>query len=405
MNDLFALLEQPVLQLGASIVTLGQALVAAGSVVVLFVILLAVALWRSATARAGAAMEAAQLARDAEMRMAEIMRQQVEMQGRMGQMNEALSARQAELNQSLGQRLDAMTGRIGQTMTEQTRSTHESLAKLQERLAVIDTAQGNIQSLAGQVVQLQAILSNKQTRGAFGEIRLIDLVRDALPPNAFEEQATLANGKRVDCVIRLPNPPGAIAIDAKFPLESYRALREAKDDAATVAARRAFSSDVAKHVRDIAEKYIVPGETADWALMFLPSEAVYAELHANFPNVVEDSHRRRVAIVSPTTLWGTLNSVRAVLKDARMKEQAGRIQVEAEKMLDDIVRLDKRVGTLQSHFALANRDIDDITKSTRKITRSGERIREVQFTDETPAGDLPPPSQQAEPGPEDGGAD
>ena len=241
------------------------------------------------------------------------------------------------------------------------------------------------------MVGLQDILSNKQARGAFGEIQLQDIVTGALPPSAYELQAGLGNNTRVDCLLKLPNPPGAIGIDAKFPLESYKALREARDDASAVQARRAFGADVIKHVKDIAEKYIVPGETAESALMFLPSEAVYAELHANFRNVIEESFRRRVWIVSPTTLMATLNTVRAVLKDARMREQAGVIQAEVQKLLGDVGRLDDRVGRLNKHFDQTAEDIRQIRISTDKVTKRAERIDEIQLGDERPTEDLPPP--------------
>ena len=395
MNDLSILLDQPVMQLGASIVTLGQALAAAAAVVLLFVVLLGVALWRSGAARAAAAAEAAQLAREAEMRMAEIARQQVEMQGRMGQMNEALSARQAELNQSLGQRLDAMTGRIGQTMTEQTRSTHESLAKLQERLAVIDTAQGNIQSLAGQVVQLQAILSNKQTRGAFGQSRMEAIVADGLPSGAYEFQATLSNGSRPDCLIRMPNGTPPLVIDAKFPLEAWNAIRaaEAAENGADggKAAAQAFRRDVEVHIKAISEKYLLTGETQDTAFMFVPSESIFAEIHENFEALVQRAHRARIVIVSPSLLMLSIQVIQSVLKDARMREQAHLIQGEVVRLMEDLSRLDDRVRKLQGHFALTAKDIDQIVTSADKLAKRGQKIEALEFgqapdgADSTPA--------------------
>lgn len=255
---------------------------------------------------------------------------------------------------------------------------------------MIDRAQQTITDLSQQMVGLQDILSNKQSRGAFGEIQLQDLVTATLPPSAYDFQVTLSNGKRADCLLKLPNPPGSIAIDSKFPLESFQALRNAEEEALKKQAGRAFDADLRKHVKDIAERYIVPGETADSALMFLPSEAVYAELHANFRNVVEESFRRRVWIVSPTTMMATLNTVRAVLKDAKMREQAGVIQAEVQKMLDDVGRLDQRVGKLQSHFDLAVKDMRDIRISTEKIIKKGEKIEELHFDDADLADDLQP---------------
>ncbi len=310
---------------------------------------------------------------------------------------EKLSAMQAELSGRLQQtqsgvneRLDALAKRLGDGLAEQTEKTGQTLKTLHERLAVIDVAQKNITDLSQQMVGLQDILSNKQARGAFGEIQLHDLVSAILPPSAFTFQHTLSAGTRADCLIKLPNPPGPIAIDAKFPLESYNALLGASGEAEKVQARRAFSADVIKHVKDIQEKYIVPGETAESALMFLPSEAVYAELHANFRNVIEESFKRRVWIVSPTTLMATLNTVRAVLKDVHMREQAGIIQTEVLKLLEDVVRLDKRVESLQTHFRQAGKDIDDINTSSKKIRSRGGRIDEMQLGGETPAEELEP---------------
>jgi DNA recombination protein RmuC len=232
------------------------------------------------------------------------------------------------------------------------------------------------------VVGLQDILANKQARGAFGEIQLRDIVEATLPPSAYEFQATLGNGRRADCLLRLPNPPGPIAIDAKFPLESYNLMQAAENDADKVQAARAFDRDMRKHIQDIAERYIIGGETAEAALMFLPSEAVYAELHARFPGAVEQSFRMRVFIVSPTTLWATLNTVRAVFKDVRMREQASIIQREVHVLMQDVGRLDARVGNLATHFRQAGKDIEEIQTSTRKITGRGERIEALELEDE-----------------------
>ncbi|MBT3360537.1 MAG: DNA recombination protein RmuC [Rhodospirillales bacterium] len=312
-----------------------------------------------------------------------------------------LGGRLQQTQTGLNERLDGLNKRLGDSFAEQTEKTGETLKDLHSRLAVIDRAQQKITDLSQQVVGLQDILSNKQARGAFGEIQLQDIVVGALPPSAYDFQVTLGNGSRVDCLLKLPNPPGSIALDAKFPLESYRALRNAADDAEKVQASRAFSADVIRHVKAISEKYVIPGETAESALMFLPSEAVYAELHANFGNVIEESYRRRVWIVSPTTLMATLNTVRAVLKDARMREQAGVIQTEVLTLLDDVERLDKRVGRLNQHFDQTAEDIRQIRISTDKVIKRAERIDEIQLGEETPAadlaaGDLPPPAQSLE---------
>ncbi len=306
-------------------------------------------------------------------------RQQQELAGRFSQLAEQNAAERAELSRALQDRLDGVSKRLGDGLEKSATRTAETLGKLTKHLNVIDEAQKNITELAGQVVGLQDILDNKQARGAFGEVQLQDLVSAILPPSAYDFQATLSNGRRVDCLVRLPQPPGPIGIDSKFPLESYHALRAAEDELQSKQAQRDFRAAMLKHVTDIRERYIVPGETADSALMFLPSEAVYAELHANFPDAVEQSYRQKVWIVSPTTLMATLNTVRAVLKDARMREQAGVIQAEVQKLLDDVHRLDKRVDNLGRHFDMVGKDVREIGTSTEKIIRRADRIEEVQL--------------------------
>ncbi len=298
--------------------------------------------------------------------------------GRLSQLAEGQAAAQNQLSERLQAQERALAKLLGEGMTEISKRTDSTMADIKERLAVIDAAQKNIGELSGQMVSLQDILANKQARGAFGEIQLRDLVQNVLPPSAYAFEQTLGNGKRVDCLLKLPNPPGSIAIDAKFPLESYRALCDAKDEAGRKQTARAFGTDIMKHIRDIAEKYIVPGETAESALMFLPSEAVYVELYANFPDVVEKSYLAHVWIVSPTTLWATLHTLRAVLKDVHMREQAHVIQKEVLTMLGDVNRLDDRVGKLQDHFGLAVEDIRQIRISTDKVTKRGERIEEIE---------------------------
>jgi DNA recombination protein RmuC len=272
-----------------------------------------------------------------------------------------------------------MTGRIGQTMSAQTRSTHESLAKLQERLAVIDTAQTNIQSLAGQVVQLQAILSNKQTRGAFGQSRMEAIVADGLPHGAYEFQATLSNGSRPDCLVKMPNDTPSLVIDAKFPLEAWNAIRAAEGTDAQKMAAQAFRRDVEIHIRDIADKYLLSGETQDTAFMFVPSESVFAEIHENFEALVQRAHRARVVIVSPSLLMLSIQVIQAILKDARMREQAHLIQGEVVRLMEDVSRLDDRVRKLQAHFGQATRDIDDILVSSAKVTKRGQKIEALEF--------------------------
>lgn len=312
---------------------------------------------------------------------------QAGLSGRLAQ----LAENQAAASAQMAERLQTQERVLARAVEESSHRQANTLHELRERLAVIDAAQKNITELSAQVVSLQDILSNKQARGAFGEIQLNDIVKSMLPPSAYRFQAPLGDGRRVDCLLELPNPPGSIAIDAKFPLESFHALRAARDEAERVAAGRAFAAAMLKHVRDIADKYIVPGETAESALMFLPSEAIYAELHANFPDVVEKSFRAKVWIVSPTTLMATLNTVRAVLKDAHMREQAGLIQKEVRLLLDDITRLDDRVAALDKHFTQAGEDIRQIRISADKVTKRADRIEAVQLGEDGPVAEVAPP--------------
>ncbi len=381
MSDIFA---APVAQLGASTFTLGQLLLAGGALLFGLMLLLIAGLWRAARARAVAAAEAAQHAREAEARMVELTRAQAELQGRMGSIAEVFGNRQAELTRALSERLDGMSTRLGQSIHQQTKSTHENLAKLQERLAVIDTAQNNIQSLAGQVVQLQQILSNKQTRGAFGQSRMEAIIADGLPHGAYEFQATLSNGSRPDCVVKMPNDAPSLVIDAKFPLEAWNAIRAASEGEggspeARKGAEAAFRRDIDVHIRAISEKYLLTGETQDTAFMFVPSESIFAEIHENFENLVQRAHRARVVIVSPSLLMLSIQVIQAVLKDARMREQAHLIQAEVVQLMQDVGRLDERVRKLQTHFMQANRDIDQILTSTEKVTKRGEKIEALEL--------------------------
>ncbi len=294
------------------------------------------------------------------------------------------------VEQSLREQERALAAVVHDRLSQSEQTTGKIVTDLRERLVRIDEAQKKIGDLSTQVVGLQQILSNKQARGAFGEVQLNDLVQNALPPSAYEFQSTLSTGARVDCLLKLPNPPGSIAIDAKFPLESYQLLRGVApgDAAGLAAAQRAFQLAMRKHIGDIRDKYILPGETAESALLFLPSEAIYAELHANFGGVVDESYKARVWIVSPTTMMATLNTVRAVLKDVRMREQAGEIQKAVGLMLDDVRRLDERVAKLKTHFTQTEKDLRDVETSAERITRRGERILETDLGDGPTA--LPP---------------
>ena len=322
-----------------------------------------------------------------------LFRGQAELAGRLTQISEysrqqqdviatAINEQKISVLKIMDEKLLEVSKNVSEGLQQNTVKTNETLTDLRERLAKIDVAQQKISTLSEQVVSLQEVLSNKQARGAFGEIQLNDLVTSALPPSAYEFQVVLSNQKRADCVLKLPNPPGLIVIDSKFPLESYHALRVAANDREKLEAERFFKASVLKHIKDIADKYIVAGETAESALMFLPSEAIYAELHANFPDVVEASYRTKVWIVSPTTLMATLNTVRAILKDAKMREQAGVIQKEVGVLIDDIGRLDGRIESLSRHFKQANEDIDGIKVSSGKIARRIQKIEDIQLGEE-----------------------
>ncbi|MEM6938838.1 MAG: DNA recombination protein RmuC [Pseudomonadota bacterium] len=306
------------------------------------------------------------------------------------QMIQSMEVRLASVQQDVQERLSENTLRAARRMAEmqehmqqtlhgQTKQTTTSLTQLQERLAAIDKAQDNITKLSGDVLGLQDILSNKQTRGTFGEIQLNDILSKALPPRAYTLQATLSNGKRPDCLVHLPNPPGSIVIDSKFPLEPYEALLAAYSDPARKEAARAMRTAVRLHIDAIADKYIVPGETADGALMFLPSEAVYAELHGSFADLTRYGFERRVWIVSPTTCMATLNTMRAILKDAQMQEQAGAIRRELGALHKDVERLVTRVGNLDRHFAQARKDVDDILISGEKAAKRSGRLQTFDF--------------------------
>ncbi|MCZ6637136.1 MAG: DNA recombination protein RmuC [Alphaproteobacteria bacterium] len=313
-------------------------------------------------------------------------------------LTDRLAAQERTLTKLLEERLADVSKRVSEGIIKSTDRTNESMTQIQKRLAIIDRAQKNISELSTQMVGLQDILANKQSRGAFGEIQLNDLVSNVLPPNAYTFQATLSNGRRADCLLKLPNPPGPIVIDAKFPLESFNALQGAKDEAGKKAAGRAFASDILKHVNDIAERYIIPGETAESALMFLPSEAIFLELHTNFIGVLEKSYRARVWIVSPTSMMATLNTVRAVLKDVRMREQAHVIQKEVAVLGEDVARLDTRVGSLRRHFGQAEKDLGEIETSARKITSRAEKIDQIEMQESAEEADtLTPPESGAKP--------
>ncbi len=306
-------------------------------------------------------------------------------------MEERLSAVQTQMNEQLANNalkqarsLSDLQERMKETLHGSSEKTTKSLTQLQERLAAIDKAQDNIEKLSGDVLSLQDILSNKQTRGAFGEIQLNDIVSKALPADAYAFQPTLSNGSRPDCIIHLPNPPGPIVIDAKFPLEDYERLVATEGKGAQLKALKVFAASVRTHIKAISDKYLIEGETADGALMFLPSEAVYAELHSRLPEVVRDGFSARVWIVSPTTCMATLNTMRAILKDARMREQAGAIRKALKQLHRDVEIIGEKAGKLETHLRQAGDDVSGITTAASRAGKRAERLDSFDFEELSP---------------------
>jgi DNA recombination protein RmuC len=378
MRDVF-------LTIGGHAITVGEALAAFACVVLALLGAIPVMLWRASGARGvEAARHDAQVG-ELEERMAEIARIQADTAGRVHTMGEVLSGRQAELARAVSERLDAVTHRLGQSMQASTQSTMENLAKLNERLALIDGAQKNITDLASQVTSLREVLANKQARGAFGQGRMEAIVQDGLPKDAYAFQYTLSNGKRPDCAVFLPTDDRPLIIDAKFPLEAISALRDARSEEQKELAARRVRADVTRHVTDIAERYLIPGETQDLALMFVPSESVYAELHDGFDDLIQKAYRAQVVIVSPSLLMLAIQVTQQILKDARMRQAAHEIRTEVGHLMGDLGRLRERVLNLQKHFGQANEDVAQILISADKVAKRGGRIESLDFDgEETP---------------------
>lgn len=368
--------------LGNREISLQDGLFFAVGLVFLCLLLLVVSLWRSARRRARAERLGKQQAHAMETRMADVMKAQLEMAGRLQGFAEIFGSKQQEMTKSLGDRIDTMTHRLGQNMTETTKSTHANLQVLGERLAVIDKAQSNITQLSSQVVELQNVLANKQTRGAFGQARMETIIKDGLPQGAFGFQETLSNNKRPDCLIFMPNGAPSLVVDAKFPLEAWNAARHGQTPEEIKVAQTQFRRDVDQHVKDIAQRYFITGETQDTAFMFVPSESIFADIHEHYEDIVQKAHRARVVIVSPSLLMLSIQVVQSVLRDQRMREQAHIIQKEVIALMQDVTRLDDRVSKLQSHFRQANQDVDQILTSSKKITARGNKIEGLDFSEE-----------------------
>jgi DNA recombination protein RmuC len=356
------------------------------------------ALWRAGAARRREREAAEERQHAIEERFAALAQSSAELGGRVGAMAEQLGSRQTDLARVVADRLDSVGARLGAGLESQAQTTGESLGRLNERLAVIDAAQSRLTEMTREVVSLKDILANKQARGAFGQGRMEAIVRDGLPAGAYEFQFTLSNRARPDCVIRLPGDPRLLAVDAKFPLEGFSAYRVARDDEARKAAHTRVCADVGKHVKDIAERYLLPGETQDIALMFVPSEAIYSDLVEHFDELVQKAHRARVVIVSPTLMMMAINVSQAILRDARMRDEAHEIQAEVGKLLNDVRLVVERAGKLEAHFRQAQEDLAGVGGASVRLARRAERIESMDFVngDHARTADLISLARQAE---------
>ncbi len=372
MNEiLFTIGDEPV--------RTGAALIGFGALALILLLAIAVVIARSGSRGAALAMAQAIRADELEERLSEMMRAQSEATGRVDAMGQALAGRQAEMARAVSERLDSVTHRVGQSMEHSTRNTMESLHALHERLGIIDNAHKNLSDLTSQVTTLRDVLANKQSRGAFGQARMEAIVQDGMPKDSYAFQHTLSTGKRPDCVVFLPDQR-PLCIDAKFPLEAMTALHDARSDDEKKFATQRLRTDVMKHVSDIAEKYLIPGVTQDTALMFVPSESVYAEIHDGFDDVIQKAYRARVVLVSPSLLMLAIQVMQQILKDARIRDAADQIRTEVMHLGDDLGRLRERVLKLQNHFGQVNEDVRQILISADKIEKRAGRIEELDFS-------------------------
>ncbi len=318
----------------------------------------------------------------------------------LAESREVLDKRVEKLTQTTDARLKEISGQVEQRLAQGFEKTTETFTKVLEHLSRIDEAQKKITELSGNVVSLQEVLADKRARGAFGEVQLAALVRDLMPEGSFALQHTLSNGTRVDCMLFLPEPTGKVPIDAKFPLESYQRMTDPDaGDSEREQARRRFRQDVRKHIHDIASKYLVPGETAEGAVLFLPSESIFAEIHAHFPDLVEEARRERVWLVSPTTLMAVLTTARAVLKDVATRKQVHVIKEELGKLAKNFERFQKRMDNLKRHIGQAHRDVEEVHISARKISSGFQKIEAVELERPPAETELLP---EGEPSPEAG---
>jgi len=379
VNRKFESMNDVVLIVGSYPLTWGNVVIGMAATSLLLLAVVTLLLLRTQRERALEAAISEERAREMDDKVAELTRIQAEMTGRMQTIAEVFGTRQSDFVRLISERIDGLQHRMGQGLEATTRHQSENLSKLNERLAVIDAAQKNLTDLTGELVGLKEILSNKQSRGAYGQGRMEAIIRDGLPSNAFAFQPTLSNRTRPDCLVRLPGDERGLVIDAKFPLEGFTLFREAKGEEARARAAAKVRADMLVHVRDIAEKYLIPGETQDIAMLFVPAESIYADLAEHFDDVVQKAHRARVVIVSPSLLTLAIQVMQALVRDARIREEARVIQVEVQKLLEDIERLDGRVAKLDAHFRQAQDDVAQIRVSTDKIVKRGQKIETLEF--------------------------
>jgi DNA recombination protein RmuC len=374
-------MSQVLVTLGGAPVTFGAALAAALAAIATLLVAMLVALARASGARRRESEAAQTRQRELESRIAAIAQAGAELGGRLGSMSEWLGSRQVDLARVVAERLDNVGQRVGAGLESAAQTTGANLAKLNERLAVIDAAQARMAGMTAEVASLKDILANKQTRGAFGQGRMEAIVADGLPAGAYEFQATLSNKSRPDCVIRLPGDSRLLAVDAKFPLEAFTLFNDAHDEEARKSAASRVRADVGKHVKDIAERYLIPGETQDVALMFVPSESIYSDLIEHFDDVAQKAHRARVVIVSPSLMMMAIQVAQAILRDQRMRDQAHAVHAEVGKLLNDVRLLAERAAKLEAHFHQAQEDVGHIATSAEKVSRRAARIDAIEFDD------------------------
>lgn len=369
-------------------VTILETAIGCGLLLLALIVWLVMKTMREIRWRAEADTAATERIHELESHLSQLLKSQGEITGRMQTMAEVFGSRQSDMMRAVNERLDGMGHKLGLSMADTSKRTQDGLRHLHERLAVIDRAQATITDLSGQVGQLQAILSNKQTRGAFGQGRMEAIIQDQLAPSGYSFQDTLSNNSRPDCLVHMPNGAPPLAIDAKFPLEAFNLLQKAETEEQLKYAQAQFRKDFTKHIQDISDKYLLPGETQDTAFLFVPSESVFAELNERFEDLIQKAHRARVVIVSPSLLMLSIQVIQAVLRDAKMREQAHLIQAEVGHLIADVNRLNDRVGKLQSHFAQANKDIDQILISSEKIGKRSRKIEDLELGEITSGSEI-----------------